>query len=234
MPPVVVQKQYRDDGPVQVDELQGDNRVSISSNASRARGDEAAKRGASASEGWGEVRVFSYPVVGEDEAEEPEEDVDVEEEESVGEDERVRGAPGGDRPGVIRPSTHEGEVEEDGGERDEGRDDQVLEAAASHGSGSELLCSALCFGWSGEHGAVGFIAREDLRRAGWEIVAVKKKAKKRKKLLLMMMKLGMKSRVDNDGFSSPKQDHTYIAEKNKGRRTDQLGACYVLYESADH
>jgi hypothetical protein len=81
--------------------------------------------------GGREVRVFSYPVVGEDEAEEPEEDVDVEEEEGVGEDERVRGAPGGDRPGVVSPSTHEGHVEEDGRERDEGRDDQVLEG---HGS----------------------------------------------------------------------------------------------------
>jgi hypothetical protein len=47
-----------------------------------------------------------------------------------------------------------------------------------------VSCSALCFGWSGEHGAVGFIAREDLRRAGWEIVAVKKKAKKKKEIVV--------------------------------------------------
>jgi hypothetical protein len=128
MAPVVVQKQYRDDGPVQVDELQGDiHTESAFRRTRRGRGGET-RLGRI---GGGEVRVFSYPVVGEDEAEEPEEDVDVEEEEGVGEDERVRGAPGGDRPGVVSPSTHEGHVEEDGRERDEGRDDQVLEG---HGS----------------------------------------------------------------------------------------------------
>jgi hypothetical protein len=73
-------------------------------------------------------------VVGEEESDEPEEDVDVEEEEDVSEEQRVRGAPGGERAGVGVPAgADEGEVEEDGGERDEQGDEHVLEVAAGHG-----------------------------------------------------------------------------------------------------
>lgn len=46
----------------------------------------------------------TYPVVGEEDADEPEEDVDVEEEEDVSEEQRVRGAPRGERAGVGIPA----------------------------------------------------------------------------------------------------------------------------------
>jgi hypothetical protein len=83
-------------------------------------------------------------VVGEEDADEPEEDIDVEEEEDVGEEERVLGAPRGERAGIgigigIAAVADEGEVEEDGRERDEEGDDQVFEAAAGHGDQSFLV-----------------------------------------------------------------------------------------------
>lgn len=82
-------------------------------------------------------------MVGEEDADEPEEDIDVEEEEDVGEEERVLGAPRGERAGIgigigIAAVADEGEVEEDGRERDEEGDDQVFEAAAGHGDQSFL------------------------------------------------------------------------------------------------
>ena len=77
---------------------------------------------------------IAYPVVVEEEADEPEEEVDVDEEEGVGEEERVRGAPRGHRVGavvVVVLGADEGEVEEDGRERDEEGDDHVLQVAAA-------------------------------------------------------------------------------------------------------
>ena len=95
---------------------------------------------------------FAYPVVGEEVADEPEEDVDVEEEHDVGEEERVRGAPRGHRAGcddaVVVLGADEGEVEEDGRERDEEGDGHVLEVAAGHGdrAASVSVAGGVCVG----------------------------------------------------------------------------------------
>lgn len=88
--------------------------------------------------------MLAYPVVGEEEADEPEEDVHVEEEEDVGQDQRVRCAPRGERAGAGVPAgADEGEVEEDGRERDEEGDDHVLKAAAAGHGDRRWVCSSL-------------------------------------------------------------------------------------------
>lgn len=75
-------------------------------------------------------------MVGLEEGDEPEEKVDVEEEEEVGEEERVVGAPCEDVVLGSGGGAEEGELDEDGRERDEAGNDNVG-AIAHH---MPLLC----------------------------------------------------------------------------------------------
>lgn len=136
MRPEVVQQHHRDDGPVQVDELQRKPRISSNrfraSDVQRHIAPAVQQAGSKANQLLERRDGIAYPVVGQEVPDEPEEYVDVEEEEDVGEEERVRGAPRGHRAAAVAAlGADEGQVEEDGRERDEEGDDHVLEVAAA-------------------------------------------------------------------------------------------------------
>lgn len=96
-----------------------------------------------------------HPVVGLEEADEPEEEVDVGEEEEVGKEERVpvatvpdvQGGRGWRRRGRVEVVAEEREVDEEGGEGGEEGNGGVLEV--SHGSWQSVGKKAW-FGWGPE------------------------------------------------------------------------------------
>jgi len=90
----------------------------------------------------------------------------------------VLGAPRGERAGIgigigIAPGADEGEVEEDGRERDEEGDDQVLEVAAGHGDRYSCVASGngwmevLCLCRWNTGGAMEFIAAHCCQVNDW-------------------------------------------------------------------
>jgi len=89
----------------------------------------------------GPVEV-DHPVVGEGEAHKPKQEVDVEEEEEVGEEERAVVAPLAGRRGEA--VGEEREIEEDGGERDKEGNDGVLERPHWVTESDEMKLSSVC------------------------------------------------------------------------------------------